>query len=64
MFGPIHVYVANLVPELAFYRVKSQFFSPAPIMKQRLQQTMQDFARFDATSIVVYIIYIIDERLV
>jgi len=48
MFEPIYVYVANLVPGPAFYRVKSRFFSFAFIMEQRLQQTVQDFAKFDA----------------
>ncbi|PMD37754.1 hypothetical protein L207DRAFT_556039 [Hyaloscypha variabilis F] len=50
MFGPVHVYVANLVPGPAFCRVRSQFFSPAPTMEQRLQQTVQDFARFFASA--------------
>ncbi|KAN0099293.1 hypothetical protein V8E51_013068 [Hyaloscypha variabilis] len=36
IFGPVHVYVANVFPGPAFYRVRSQFFSPAPIMEQRL----------------------------
>ncbi|RMJ09164.1 hypothetical protein CDV36_011198 [Fusarium kuroshium] len=50
MFGPVYVYVANLVPGPAFCRVRSQFFSPAPTMEQRLQQTVQDFARFFASA--------------
>ncbi|KAH9211813.1 hypothetical protein DL95DRAFT_369184 [Leptodontidium sp. 2 PMI_412] len=50
MFWPVHVYVANLVPGTAFCRVRSQFFSPAPTMEQRLQQTVQDFARFFASA--------------
>lgn len=50
MFGPVHVYMANLVPGSAFCRVRSQFFSATPTMEQRLQQTVQDFARTDATS--------------
>ncbi|KAF4436594.1 Protein kinase-like domain protein [Fusarium austroafricanum] len=37
-----------LVPGPAFCQVRSQFFSPAPTMEQRLQQTVQDFARFFA----------------
>lgn len=64
MFGPVHVYVANLVPGPAFCRVRSQFFSPAPAMEQRLQQTVQDFARSDTTSMVVYVVCLVDERLV
>lgn len=64
MFGPVHVYVADLVPGPAFCRVRSQFFSPAPTMEQRLQQTVQDFARYDATSMVVYVVCLVDERLV
>jgi hypothetical protein len=64
MFGPFHVYVANLVPGPAFCRVRSQFFSPAPTMEQRLQQTVQDFARSDGTSMVVYGVCLVDEWLV
>ncbi|KAF9775138.1 hypothetical protein IL306_006784, partial [Fusarium sp. DS 682] len=55
MFGPVYVYVANLVPGPAFCRVRSQFFSPAPTMELRLQQTVQDFARSDATSMAAYV---------
>ncbi len=64
MFGPVHVYVANLVPGPAFCRVRSQFFSPAPTMEQCLQQTVQDFARSDTTSLVVYVVCLVDKRLV
>lgn len=64
MFRPVHVYVANLVPGPAFCRVRSQFFSPASTMEQRLQQTVQDFARSHATSMVVYVIWLVEERLV
>jgi len=64
MFGPVYVYVANLVPGPAFCRVRSQFFSSAPTMEQRLQQTVQDFARSDATSMAIYIVCVVDERLV
>ena len=49
MFGNVHVYTASLVPGPAFCRVRNQFFSPVPTMEQRLQQTVQDFARFDPT---------------
>ena len=58
------MYVANLVPGPAFCRVRSQFFSPALAMEQRLQQTVQDFARSDTTSMVVYVVCLVDERLV
>jgi hypothetical protein len=64
MFGPVYVYVANLVPRPAFCRVRSQFFSPAPTMEQRLQQTMQDFARSNITSMVVYVVCLVNERLI
>lgn len=64
MFGPVHVYVANLVPGLAFCRVRNQFFSLAPTMEQRLQQTVQDFARSDATSMVVYIVCLVNKRFI
>lgn len=64
MFGPVHVYVADRVPGPAFCRVRSQFFSPAPPMEQRLQQTVQDFARYDATSMVDYVVCLVDERLI
>ena len=64
MFGPVHVYVANLVPGPAFCRVRSQFFSPAPTMEQCLQQTVQDFARSDTTSMVVYVVCLVDKILV
>jgi len=64
MFGPVHVYVADLVPGPAFCRVRSRFFSPAATMEQRLQQTVQDFVRSDATSMVVYVVSLVDERLV
>ncbi|KAF1950953.1 hypothetical protein CC80DRAFT_539310, partial [Byssothecium circinans] len=50
MFGPVHVYVADLVPGPAFCRVRNQFFSPDPAMEQRLQKTVQDFARFFASA--------------
>lgn len=63
MFGPVHVYIANLVPGSAFCRVRSDFFSPAPTMEQCLQQTIQDFARSDTTSIDTYVVYLADERL-
>lgn len=63
-FGPVYVYMANLVPGPAFCRVRSQFFSPAPTMEQRLRQTVQDFARSDTTSMVVYVVRLVDERLV
>lgn len=36
MFGPVYVYVTNLVPGPAFCRVKRLFFSPTPTMEQRL----------------------------
>ncbi len=62
MFGPVYVYVANLVPGPAFCRVRSQFFSPAPAMEQRLQQTVQDFARSDATSIAICVACPVDEE--
>jgi len=61
MFGPVYVYMANLVPGPAFCRVRSQFFSPAPTMEQRLQRTVQEFARSDATSIGIYIVCLIDK---
>lgn len=56
MFGPVYVYVANRVPGPAFCRVRNQFFSPAPTMEQRLQQTVQEFARSGTTSMVIYVV--------
>ena len=62
MFGPVNVYVADLVPGPAFCRVRRQFFSPVPRMEQRLRQTVQDFARSDAISVAVYAVRLIDEK--
>jgi hypothetical protein len=62
MFRPVYMYMANLVPGPAFCRVRSQFFSPAPIMEQRLQQTVQDFTRSDATSMVIYVVCLVNKR--
>ncbi|KAI9049586.1 hypothetical protein LZ554_006612 [Drepanopeziza brunnea f. sp. 'monogermtubi'] len=50
MFGPAHVYVANLVPGPAFCLVRNQLFSRDPTMEQRLEQMVQDFARFLASA--------------
>ncbi|KAK0613030.1 hypothetical protein B0T17DRAFT_511387 [Bombardia bombarda] len=48
MMGGTYVYEWDLVSGSAFCRVRRQFL--APEMEQRLQQTVQDFARFFASA--------------